>query len=1095
MKRFFFATLTATLLLTGCYKDDLWQMHKELHTLSDRTLASLSEQAQNMEKSIADLNELNETLQEFIEILGESGIEVAQELIELQQKIEDFRTASEGQIDANKADFLLRIDALNDAVMTEVNTFTALVSSLDSDGDELKQKIEVLKLYLDNVTEKEWVNATFATLEMQNYLISVLAASKAKVNAFDKVAAEIDSALMHKVDSAFAEFSGAFPSELSSRAEEFTSTYTAALSQLEAKLKAANADTVALRIAENEASVKAWINGELDDYYKLADYNEQCRIFDIILGTLPEGKDSFQQELDELDKAIGDARTSVTAAYEKAIKDAIEKHEGEISEKMATEIGKLRTDVIDPINGRLSTVSSDIGQLKNDVTALDNKIKTVEAQREAISGSIKVLTDLKVTLEQYVSAVRTELRNKDISDSSALKGMIDKLDALVKGTDPTSLPSQIAALNDYIGTLPEGKTDVSTWISSTLETFSKQKETIALIEDVDVIFNAFRSTLGTDDGNIKALEDGLDKLLENNEAKIKGWISTKLQGYYKTGEIEGKLTALEEEILALYTKGDQVIQDRIDSLSGDLDDKKKELKAAYEEAVDTTIRNHKAIVNGRITSDFADVDASISAIGTKAASLENVVDSLRKDLTKYMKRVEVLKDSLSTLEAFLSVKNSEDETYKGILEMVHDLNSKINNLEKVFDKKEDFEAVNAYITDTLSQEAAKVSGLVTRLEAVEATLSNIKSFVSDFDTTGTSLHDQVGAISDSIDSLKRYVNGVDSLGIKSYSAQIDSVMKALYGEGKDPATPASGSIVAKLNSLNAKIGAKHVSSITYVPRYLDQTESVYKVGDRAVAMFRFIVKPAGSAEYVSRNLKMKYKPIDGNASSLKEYNKDAVTVDGDAIEVTVSATASEILDNNGKPKVCSALFFNYSDGGETLSSYTSKFIFFSVDEDKSSGKIPSDNILLRFPKEGGSATATIGASNLTLANEQVYWLIRKLPELDLSKFGWDIAALAEAIAYNGFIGIANDVNESNGLIHPGWVTVDPEYTTEYAHIRYPYISYYEGVNNVRVSVEENTDGKERSCKLVFRIVFKDIADFVNSATGEKDLIIYIIQEG
>lgn len=1109
MKHSFFAAVAVTLLLTGCYRDDLWNMHQEIESLKNETIASLTDQAHNMESSITNLNELNATIQEFITVLEASGEKIAQNLSETQGMIDGFKKDFEGSIDANVADFLTRLDALNDAVMAEVGTMTALMSSLGDDGDAIQKKVDLLEAYLELFAEMDWAEGTFATLSVQDDVIAELTSIKERINALNEASENLDAFLRNTVDSAFADFRAGFSDELNVASNEVIGSYSSALSELSASLKQANTEAVAKAIEANEQSVMSWVNEKLKDYYKVEAANAQYELFDLILGTLPEGKASFQSELDDLSKDIDDARKAVSEAYEDAIKEAIEKHNATITADIDKKIQDLRTEQLTPLSNSLVPLTADIRQLQQDAITLDSQIGSTEQQKARISSTIAVLTKYKDSLKEYVESVKADLVKNDKDNYDALLKLIDALDALIKGSSQESLPSQIAALEKYIGTLPDGATDAATWISATLTTINEQFSTIKLTTEVNGIFSALKASLGDRDASIKNLEKGLDRLLVENEAKIKGWITDTLKAYSKAGAIEGSLDALEAEIKSYFEKGDKEIQTRIDSLKDALAAQKTKLAADYEKAISDAIEEQKGIVNGRITSDFKQVDSTITALGTKAGSVKHVVDSLRADLSKYMLSVDSLKNRMGALETYLAAKKTEDASYSSLADVVSDLTAKIDALGGTFADKKEFDKLYDYIKDTLSVEADKVSGLVKRLEDVDGKLDVITNFVADFDTTGTSLYNQVSSIRTSVDSLKKYVYGVDAEGIKSYQSQIDDIMKALYGDAMDPDNAASGSIVATLDSLSAIIAANHVTSITYVPRNLDQTETLntYKNSSTVDADFRFIVRPASLAGYVSEHITMKYKPISGGASTLAPYST-SVTVEGDVINVHVTAAKSDIMSGDD-PDVCSALFYSCEDdSGNVLSSFTSKFIFFSVNEDEATGDIPVDGgTRFHFPAAGGTFTIKVGTEDMTVEKYKAYWLVQELEEVDE-----DSGNYSERIAkwaYNNIIvSPTNRDNRNNGLFPPDWVSVSPgpnysyHYQVQLSALEldeilkayYPFFDCYEGVQEITVTVEENKTGAPRNGKLVFRQVFTNTTEFAASATGEQDLIIYIEQD-
>jgi len=1104
MKRLFVAAVSVIFLLTGCYKDELRQMHEDLDSLKDVTIASLSQQAQKIESSISNLNDMNAELQVFVDALDKSRSSVEKTLAEATSIMNDFQGATEGEIDAAMKEFMIYISTLNASLETELSTVDAMIESLTSDGDDIQGRIDELKSYIESLyAEQSWVSGTFATLKVQNDIIAEIESIKAKINTLTASADELNDMLEAMILKSIDEFKTSFTDGMSYYSWKLTEQYEDAVKELQKTISQSSTEALAKAISESESSIMSWVNEKLKDYYTIAQAEAQIASFDLMLGNVKDGS-SLQSQIASLNSDLDAAKSQIKEAYEKAIKDAIEEHEGKISAKIASEISEIRTGVLKTLEDRLSPIEKDVEELWTAVGTLEGTIKSAEDQRKAIDETLDILNTLKMTLEEYLKSVSSELSAKDLENFNALKALIDKLDKLVKGTDASSLPSQIAALQKFVGTVPEGT--LTSWISDTFKTLNEQFSTISTIEEVDAIVKALNDVLIGEDGKsgqekeISDLEKQLSSLITDSKSIIEKWIDDKLVGYYTAAAVEGKLEALEKEITSYYTDGDEKIQKLIDALEKKFGDQKASLESAYRKAITEAIETEKGVVTAKIQSDFAEEDEKISKLAEDVADLDAQVDTLREELNGYIEAAEELQKTIKELSAFLAAKNEKSEAYASLLALVEDMDAKFKSVTETYADltKTEFETLYSYIKDTLSVEAAKVKGLVERLDKVEETLADIGKFMNGFDDTDGDLKTQLDTIRTAITELQKVVDG-ETGGNASLQSQIDAISVALYGTDKDPNNPSATSIQGMLELAIAKLTETHLSSITYIPKYLDHKEDLFVNGQSSVsATFHFLVKPAKLAKIVADSgcATMKFKNF--SSSTLYDYSQQTFNASSDGI-LTVSVVETNNMsalitkdDNKWKVKEsCSALYYEKKDeAGNILSSFTSQFIQFNTGSQVGTGDIPADNTYLYFTAEGGTKSVTVGEDG-TYATEP-YWIVR--PGVREGS----INLVVTKITYDELDKLAF------GNLYPeeGWedvVTISPtedNIVTDYS--KNPFRNYYKGKNTISFTVSPNTSTQSRRYSFVLRIIDED-ETATNLFSGgdilEEDLVIRIEQEG
>ncbi len=277
-------------LLVGCvdYTDDINAIDERLDKL-EQSVPTIEEQIESIQTSIASLEEVDSKLKESINALEESDKATTEEIAALK--------------DADKA---------------------------------IEAKIAELKKYVDDALKatKDWVSATFATLEQLNALSGEVAALKSLVDA--------------------------------NKTEVATNLATA--------------------IANLEISLKAWVGEQLSNYYTIAQIDAKIAE---LQKAITDGDSALQQQLNDLKSQLETTKSEVTEAYKKAIKEAIETNNGIIEGKIAEEIGKVN-GLIEELNSKLAKLQIQVDKNTEDIAKLLARIQSVSYIPEYADGKVVV---------------------------------------------------------------------------------------------------------------------------------------------------------------------------------------------------------------------------------------------------------------------------------------------------------------------------------------------------------------------------------------------------------------------------------------------------------------------------------------------------------------------------------------------------------------------------------------------------------------------------------------------------------------------------------------------------------------------------------
>ena len=279
MKKLLLVIAAVAMLLPSCkkFEDAINALDNRVTELEGKKIQSIEEQIESINTSISDLEAVDVALKEQIEELEKSDEATAEEIANLKTK-----------------------DA------------------------ELELMIKTLQEYVNSLNQstKDWISATFATLELFNSLSIELA--------------DLKTLLENYKNSAATNLSNA--------------------------------------ISALESSIKSWVNSKLSNYYTIAQID--AKISALQRQIQENGTEELINEINALKTSLQTLKSELTTAYQKAITDAINTNNGVINAKIAEEIATVNqriTNEINTINSRLDDIESRLDALEDKVDDLMNR--------------------------------------------------------------------------------------------------------------------------------------------------------------------------------------------------------------------------------------------------------------------------------------------------------------------------------------------------------------------------------------------------------------------------------------------------------------------------------------------------------------------------------------------------------------------------------------------------------------------------------------------------------------------------------------------------------------------------------------------------
>ena len=373
-KTFISFILFALAFFAGCerYDHSIQDLNDRIEVLEGSSIAPIEEQMRNIKASLADLQDVDKSLSGLIESLNEAA------------------SALQTKIDNNAAADASAKKALED----ELASVKELITALQKEDKSLDTKIADLKTYVDQIKAsvdkdvadaKTWVSTTFATLEQYEEMQTAIATISALVDTY-------------KTD--------------------LEKGYTDAIAAAVADMEDA--------ISDSEDAMEIWVNETLaDGYYDIAEINALLAALETRLsgtdGDLSAADAELAKQIEEQIKALEQASKDLTAAYEKAIEDAIEDNNGVINDAIAAAITTATNNLqseINSIKSEIANIKERLDELEDKVDNLASRIQSIRFLPEYSDGRVELTSDnAPVTLTFLLSpneaaqAIATAYRN------------------------------------------------------------------------------------------------------------------------------------------------------------------------------------------------------------------------------------------------------------------------------------------------------------------------------------------------------------------------------------------------------------------------------------------------------------------------------------------------------------------------------------------------------------------------------------------------------------------------------------------------------------------------------------------------------------
>ena len=270
-------------------------------------------------------------------------------------------------------------------------------------------------------------------------------------------------------------------------------------------------------------------------------------------------------------------------------------------------------------------------------------IAGIDGQIAAINSSIKDLEHVDVILSDAIFNLGVTLG--DLEDDVA---QTNKLIQGLQAKD-SELDLKIKELKEYTDNCITGTQE---WVEGTFATLEQYSAMQTQIASLKVLIETYKTDITA--SCTKALEDAIAA----SEDSMKEWVNVTLaEGYYNVAEIDAKLKTLENKL----ANADADLEKAIKGQQAALEQAKKDLTKAYQDAIKKAIEENNGMINKTIADAVA---AALDIVEGKLTTIGKKMEGIEKELVELQNNFARRIQSLTFLPEYSDGKVKMDYTTK-----------------------------------------------------------------------------------------------------------------------------------------------------------------------------------------------------------------------------------------------------------------------------------------------------------------------------------------------------------------------------------------------------------------------------------------------
>ena len=439
MKKLLLVIAAVAMLLPSCKKinEAIDGLDNRLDKLEQEAIPSIDEQIAAINTTLENLDSMDKELKGYIDALTTTASNLQEQInttntkideveAALKKELEDSNAENLAQLQTAKAEVLAQLNAVKTELENELAQINATIATLQDKDKELDEKIKDLNDYVNNELTKTttWVEATFATLEQYNSLVTEIAVIKEQIKATNQSIAALETYLTTKINADIAAAVASLNADIQQKVKEITDAYTDAIKSAKEEITAAYTSAIQTAITTLDNSLKDWVGEQLANYYTIAQIDAMLATMEQEMnGKLEAQKAYLEGLINELSAALTKSIADNKVLIEGLQKDitTLQGTAAEHASRIAQNASTIATNTQNIID-----LSKSIYANKEDITAnekaiADNKA-LIEANAKLIADNAAAIKALQASPDASIvkNAAKIAENVEDIAQNAAL---------------------------------------------------------------------------------------------------------------------------------------------------------------------------------------------------------------------------------------------------------------------------------------------------------------------------------------------------------------------------------------------------------------------------------------------------------------------------------------------------------------------------------------------------------------------------------------------------------------------------------------------------------------------------------------------------
>ena len=210
----------------------------------------IDQQNSRIQTSIAELENTDKALKEYIEDLKKTAENLQKSISETDAKLEAEKQEVDKALSDTAAEVLAQLTAARTELQNQIDKINATIEILKARDTELEEKIEDLRDYVDSA---------FVTTDQYNSVLETISSIQQTIEGLNKSVTAAETRI-EEVAASLEPLKNEIVSEITS---SITADYKNAIASAKAETEAAYTKAIADAIAALESSLKAWVNEQI----------------------------------------------------------------------------------------------------------------------------------------------------------------------------------------------------------------------------------------------------------------------------------------------------------------------------------------------------------------------------------------------------------------------------------------------------------------------------------------------------------------------------------------------------------------------------------------------------------------------------------------------------------------------------------------------------------------------------------------------------------------------------------------------------------------------------------------------------------------